>query len=430
MFTPLRSLLARLIASGDLTLVDARGQRHHFGDGNGPPVRARIIDRATERALALNPDLAGPEAYTDGRLVMEEGSLYDLVALVISNAARTPLPNWTGPVARLRRALRHIRQFNPVRRSQRNVRHHYDIDPRIFDLFLDREAQYSCGYFTPGSEGLDAAQCAKQRHIAAKLRLAPGHRVLDIGSGWGGLALFMARETGTDVTGITLSREQLARAESRARAEGLERLVRFKLEDFREVEGQFDRIVSVGMFEHVGVDHYRTFFTRLARLLADDGVALVHTIGRADEPAATNRFIQRYIFPGGALPAMSEIARAIEPSGLIVTDIEVLRLHYAETLRLWRQRFLARRDEAVAISGERFARMWEAYLAGSEAAFRYQSLVVFQVQLAKRVETLPITRDYMWRDERRLAATGRYEVEVTRTPHVREASSRRRRLRD
>ncbi len=420
-------MLARVIAIGDLTIVDARGRLHHFGDGSGGPVRARILDRATERALALNPDLSGPEAYVDGRLVMEEGSLYDLIALVMSNAARTPLPTWTGPIARFRRILRHVQQFNPVRRSGHNARHHYDIDPRIFDLFLDRDAQYSCAYFTPGLDGLDAAQRAKQLHIAAKLRLAPGHRVLDIGSGWGGLALFMARETGTAVTGITLSREQLARAEARARAEGLEQLVRFRLKDFREVEGQFDRIVSVGMFEHVGVDHYRTFFTCLARLLADDGVALVHTIGRADEPAATNRFIQRHIFPGGALPAMSEIVRAIEPSGLVVTDIEVLRLHYAETLRLWRERFLGRRDEAVAISGERFARMWEAYLAGSEAAFRYQNLVVFQVQLTKSVETLPITRDYMWREERRLAAAGRLGAEVARAPHVREAAARRRR---
>lgn len=398
MFTPLRIMLAHVVRSGDLVLLDARGRAHHFGDGSGPTVRARIADRATERAIAFHPDVAGPEAYMDGRLTIEQGCLYDLVALVMRNAAEHPLRGWQGPIARWRRSLRHIRQFNPISRARRNIGLHYDIDPRIFALFLDEDWQYSCAYFTPGA-GLDDAQRAKKRHITAKLNLKSGDRVLDIGSGWGGLALSIARETGASVKGITLSREQWKRSEERARRQGLGGQVRFALEDYRQVTGTFDRIVSVGMFEHVGVDFYRTFFADIARLLADDGVALVHTIGRAEPPAATNGFIRRHIFPGGALPALSEIAAAVEPSGLFITDVEVLRLHYAETLRAWRERFVAHRDEAVAISGERFVRMWEAYLAGSEAAFRWHRLVVYQIQLTKRVDTLPLTRDYMARNE-------------------------------
>ncbi len=270
-------------------------------------------------------------------------------------------------------------------------------------MFLDPDRQYSCAYFTDPADDLDAAQAAKKRHIAAKLRLEDARSILDIGSGWGGLGLYLARVSGAEVTGVTLSREQLKVARDRARRLGLSRAVRFEFEDYRELTGRFDRIVSVGMFEHVGINHYTSFFHKIAELLADDGVALIHAIGRSDGPAATNAFIAKYIFPGGYIPALSEVLPAIERSGLMVTDVEILRLHYAETLRRWRERFLANREKAVALRGERFARMWEFYLAGSEVGFRYQNLMVFQIQLAKSVATLPITRDYMLDTERAYA---------------------------
>jgi cyclopropane-fatty-acyl-phospholipid synthase len=318
------------------------------------------------------------------------------------NIGPGPLPRFAQGLDRVRLLTRRLSQFNPIWRAQRNVAHHYDIDAGIYDLFLDADRQYSCAYFTPGA-GLEEAQLAKKRHIAAKLALEDGHRVLDIGSGWGGLALYLAKVAGADVMGVTLSVEQWRIACERARTEGLSRRVRFELQDYRRVAGRFDRIVSVGMFEHVGVNHYGAYFAAIARLLDERGVAVVHSIGRADPPAATNAFIAKYIFPGGYLPALSEVLPAIERSGLIVADIEILRLHYAETLRAWRDRFLRRRDEAVRLKGEEFARMWEFYLAGCEAAFRYQNLMVFQTQLVKRIDALPIVRDYMQAAERRLA---------------------------
>jgi cyclopropane-fatty-acyl-phospholipid synthase len=282
------------------------------------------------------------------------------------------------------------------------VAHHYDIDPRIYELFLDQDLQYSCAYYTRGAD-LERAQLLKKRHIAAKLGIEPGQRVLDIGSGWGGLALYLATTCGADVLGVTLSEEQLKQARTRAAKLGLAKSVRFDLQDYRKVEGRFNRIVSVGMFEHVGVPHYAAFFSAIHRLLEDDGVALLHTIGRSDRPTATNPFIANYIFPGGYIPALSEVMSVIERSGLICLDVEVLRLHYAETLRAWRTRFLENRARAVEIAGEEFARMWEFYLAGSEASFRHQGLVVFQIQLAKRTNARPITRDYMLDAERSLA---------------------------
>ena len=292
-------------------------------------------------------------------------------------------------------------QFNPTERARRNVAHHYDIDGAIYDLFLDRDRQYSCAYFARDM-GLDAAQLAKKRHLAAKLALAPGQRILDIGSGWGGLGIYLAKAVGANVTGVTLSREQLKISNERAAREGLEQTVRFEHKDYRELDGQFDRIVSVGMFEHVGVNHYATYFRKIAQLLAKDGVALIHTIGRLGPPTATDPFIAKYIFPGGYIPALSEIVPAVARAGLIVADIEILRLHYAKTLRAWRERFLANWDKVAAIRDERFCRMWEFYLAGSEVAFRHQGLVVFQVQIVKRIGALPITRDYMMDGEQRL----------------------------
>ncbi|HXF54939.1 MAG TPA: cyclopropane-fatty-acyl-phospholipid synthase family protein, partial [Hyphomicrobiaceae bacterium] len=402
MYLPLRAILTRIVRAGHLVVVSGDGTTEEFGDRSGTLLRVRIADQASERAIAFDPSLALGEAYIDGRFVMEQGSIYDFIALVMQGLAERPLPYWTRSLDALRFGARRVLQFNPVFRARRNARHHYDIETSIYDLFLDADKQYSCAYFTPGAD-LDAAQLAKKRHIAAKLALAPGQRVLDIGSGWGGLGLYIARHAGADVTGVTLSAEQLAVARSRAEREMLGERARFELEDYRRVRGRFDRIVSVGMFEHVGVNHFKRYFRKVRDLLADDGVALIHSIGRTDGPGYTNPFIAKYIFPGGYYPALSEVLPAVEKAGLIVSDIEILRLHYAETLRAWRQRFMANRARAAEIKGEPFCRMWEFYLAGAEAAFRYQNLIVFQLQLIKRIDALPITRDYMQAAERRLA---------------------------
>ncbi len=405
MFGPLRIVLARIVRDGQLTVIDADGRTWEFGTGRGPAVSIRLADKATERALARDPKLALGEAYVDGRLEVIEGCLCDLVALLIRGVEAFALPAWVRSIDSLRKGLRRIWQYNPASRARRNVAHHYDIDGSIYDLFLDADRQYSCAYYAPPCEqsrDLDEAQRLKKQHIAAKLALAPGHRVLDIGCGWGGLGLYLAQIGDAHVTGVTLSSEQLAVARQRAAAAGLDRAVEFDLVDYRAVEGKFDRVVSIGMFEHVGINHYRAFFDKVRALLTDDGVALIHTIGRSDGPGFTNPFIAKYIFPGGYFPALSEVLPAIERAGLIVTDVEVLRLHYADTLKAWRERFAANRDRAVALRGEAFARMWEFYLAGSEAAFRHQGLVVFQIQLARRIDALPITRDYIATAEREL----------------------------
>jgi cyclopropane-fatty-acyl-phospholipid synthase len=402
MFLPLQKLLSRVVRSGDLTFVDCEGKSYCFGDHTGPSIQIRLADRRTERQLALDPEMAAGEAYMTGRLIVEKGALYDFIALMMRNLKSTPFPLWSQVVTGWRLLTRRLAQFNPIPRARRNVIRHYDIDPRIYDLFLDSDLQYSCAYFVDGA-GLEQAQIAKKRHIASKLRLSPGQKVLDIGSGWGGLALYLANHAGVNVTGITLSQNQIETSRARADQSELSQMVRFECKDYRQIEGEFDRIVSVGMFEHVGVTHYSRYFRTIVDHLAESGVALVHTIGRLDQPTATNPFIATYIFPGGYIPALSEIMRAVERSGLLLADIEVLRLHYAQTLKAWRERFEANRSEAVAVAGEQFCRMWEFYLAGSEAAFRYQGLVVFQLQLVKVIDALPTTRDYMLETERHLS---------------------------
>jgi cyclopropane-fatty-acyl-phospholipid synthase len=401
MFRLLDILLRRIVRNGSLTFVDAGGTAHRYGDGQGRQVTVEIADKRLERHLVLDPQLALGEGYMQGRLKMIEGRIYDLLALLLSNIQHQPEPRWTRGLVVARYLIRRLMQFNPSGRAQRNVAHHYDINGAIYDLFLDRDRQYSCAYFTEGAS-LEEAQLAKKRHLAAKLAITPGQSVLDIGSGWGGLGLYLAKIAHCDVTGVTLSSEQLKISQERALREGLARAARFEFKDYRKVEGQFDRIVSVGMFEHVGVNHYVTFFRKVRDLLADDGAAVIHTIGRSEPPTVTNPFIAKYIFPGGYIPALSEMVAAIERSGLMISDLEVLRLHYADTLRAWRERFLANWDHAAGILDEQFCRMWEFYLAGSETAFRYQNLVVFQVQLVKRIGALPTTRDYMLTDERRL----------------------------
>jgi cyclopropane-fatty-acyl-phospholipid synthase len=369
-----------------------------------------LRDARTVRRVALNPALTVGEAYMDGALVPLGCGLYDVLDVLTMNLAAAPGNN---PIVKIRDmvgvATRRFAQFNPAHRSRRNVAHHYDLNGRLYSLFLDRDRQYSCGYFPRGDETIDEAQIAKKRHIAAKLVLdRPGLSVLDIGCGWGGLALTLARDYGARVTGITLSTEQLAEAQARAKAEGLEDRVTFELMDYRSMNRPFDRIVSVGMFEHVGVGHYREFFEVVKRCLAPDGVALLHSIGRSDGPASTNPWIAKYIFPGGYCPSLSEVFPAIEKTGLIATDLEILRLHYAETLRHWRRRFMANRDAIATIYDERFCRMFEFYLAGCELAFRRQLHMIFQIQLTRDQTAAPLVRDYITDNERAMA--GRVKV--------------------
>ena len=395
----LDAILRRFITVGRLAVrwPDGRLTSYAGPEGSGPEATMTLRDRRTVRRLVLNPALMVGESYMDGGLIPDANGIYHTLDLLVANV----MANATGhPVARLRDAVRRLRrridQYNPAQRAQRNVAHHYDLSGRLYSLFLDRDRQYSCAYFPRGDETLEEAQIAKKRHIAAKLCLdRPGLSVLDIGSGWGGLALFLAREYGAHVTGITLSTEQLAESRARAAAEGLQDRVSFELLDYRAVDRRFDRIVSVGMFEHVGVVHYRAFFDGLARCLNQDGVALLHAIGRSDGPGFTNPWIAKYIFPGGYCPALSEVLPPLEKSGLIATDVEVLRLHYAETLRHWRRRFSANRDTIAALYDERFCRMFEFYLCGSEIAFRREGHMVFQIQLAHRQTAVPLTRDYV-----------------------------------
>lgn len=332
--------------------------------------------------------------------MVEQGTIADVLAIVLDQPDMTP--RWAKLQWWLRYLVRNIQQFNPRGRSKNNVARHYDLDGRLYSLFLDADKQYSCAYFeTPGMT-LDEAQLAKKRHVTAKLLIEQGQRVLDIGSGWGGLGLYIAEVAGGNVTGVTLSTEQLQVSNTRAAEKNLTQSAKFLLQDYRDIPGPFDRIVSVGMFEHVGVDHYDTFFKRCAELLDANGVMLLHSIGRSEGPGITNPWIAKHIFPGGYIPALSEVLPAIERAGLLVCDIEILRLHYAETLKAWRERFMARREEAIKLYDERFARMWEFYLASSEMSFRKQNLMNFQIQITKRQGIVPMTRDYIARGEARL----------------------------
>jgi cyclopropane-fatty-acyl-phospholipid synthase len=410
----LRLFLSQFIRRGSMTFTTSNGTTFTCGDGTGEPVAVRFLTAEAERHLLLDPELAIGEIYTDGDLVIEKGSIADLLEVVLGQPDM--VPRWSKVRWWLRYLIRHWQQFNPPGRSKRNVARHYDLDGRLYRLFLDADMQYSCAYFETPDSTLDDAQLAKKRHVAAKLLIKQDHRVLDIGSGWGGLGLYLAGMAGANVTGVTLSEEQLGVSNARAGELNLTDRAQFRLQDYRETPGPFDRIVSVGMFEHVGVDYYDTYFNRCAELLADDGVMLLHSIGRSERPGITNPWIAKYIFPGGYIPALSEVLPAIERAGLLVNDIEILRLHYAETLKAWRERFLARREEAAKLYDERFVRMWEFYLASSEMSFRKQSVMVFQIQLSKQQGVVPITRDYIAREEQRLR-----EVEAVKRPVLRLA---------
>jgi cyclopropane-fatty-acyl-phospholipid synthase len=393
--------LRRFIRHGSFTVTTAAGKRYTFGDGDGPAIAVRFVTAKAQRSVLLNPELRLGEAYMDGTFVVEQGSIADVLALLLRQE-RIAAPTWALPWRLVRHLFRRLQQFNPRSRSLRNVAHHYDLDGRLYTLFLDADQQYSCAYFDTPDSSLDDAQLAKKRHLAAKLLVAAGANVLDIGCGWGGLALYLAGVAGAHATGITLSREQHARASQRAQEHGRADNAIFCLEDYRDVSGRFDRIVSVGMFEHVGVGFYDTFFRKCAELLDGDGVFLLHTIGRSGPPSVTNPWIAKYIFPGGYIPALSEILPPVQRAGLIVTDVEVLQLHYAFTLKAWRERFLAHREEVERLYDARFVRMWEFYLASSEMAFRESDMVVFQVQMAKRKGVVPQTRDYVAQEEARL----------------------------
>lgn len=399
-------LAGRLIRSGTLIVTDSRGATHRFGDGSGKPVHIRFNNHQAELAVALDPTLKFGECYMQGDIDFVEGDVLGFLDIIFSNAGANGAANssiLSRALVKLRGAFSRFTQMNTMPRARRNVQHHYDLSTELYDLFLDRDRQYSCAYFRDPGMDLEAAQLAKKEHLAAKLYLKqPDLSILDIGSGWGGLGLHLAENFDADVTGVTLSDEQHRFSNERIPARMANR-TRFLLKDFRDIEDEFDRIISVGMFEHVGKPNYGTFFRKAARLLKRDGVMVLHAIGQADSPTPTNPFIARYIFPGGYIPSLSEVLPSIERSGLMVTDVEILRLHYAETLKAWRERFLARREEAKALYDEAFCRMWEFYLAASEAAFRWQKLMVFQIQLVHEQTAVPLTRDYITDDERAAA---------------------------
>jgi cyclopropane-fatty-acyl-phospholipid synthase len=393
----LRTFLDRAIRTGSLAVIDPSGKVHRFGDGGSAVVTVRFATPTVERAVVLNPQMKLGEAFMDGGFTVEDGSLYDFLALVLSND-QDPRPSRLADlIARFRRLTRHMHVANTKTRARDNAEHHYDLDRRLYSLFLDADLQYSCAYFETPEMGLGEAQMRKKQHIAAKLLLEPGMSVLDIGSGYGGLAIYLAETFGVTVTGVTLSTEQHAVAEQRVAERGLQEKVRFLLQDYRDVTGRFDRIVSVGMFEHVGQKAYPRFLEHCHDLLGPDGLLLLHTVGRLYGPARTNTWVAKYIFPGGTSPALSEVAPVIERSGFVLADLEVLRLHYADTLRAWRERFLANRDKARALYDERFCRMWEFYLASFEASFRFADLVVFQFQLTRGLGVAPRTRGYLYR---------------------------------
>jgi len=394
----LDSYLRNLIRAGALTLTLPDGSVRRFGPGGAgaPDIAVTVTDVPTLRALATRPHLALGEAYMDRRLTIAGDDLHGLLELVLNNIHAGN--DWA--LNRLQSALRDVTrgvaQRNHAARSRRNVAHHYDLSGALYDLFLDEDRQYSCAYFRTPDDTLEQAQRQKKAHVARKLLLEPGMKVLDIGCGWGGMALTLARDHGAEVLGVTLSEEQLSHARARVEAAGLSDKVRIEMTDYRAVTGQFDRIVSVGMFEHVGAPNFGRYFAKVQDLLKPDGVALIHTIGRFTPPGSTNPWITKYIFPGGYIPALSEMMAAVEKTGLVSTDVEVWRMHYAHTLRHWHDRFMERRDEAARLYDERFVRMWKFYLAASEQTFRWAGQCVFQLQLARDLNAVPLTRDYLY----------------------------------
>jgi cyclopropane-fatty-acyl-phospholipid synthase len=401
---PFVAFLRLLIRSGTLIVIDADGERHRFGEpDSAEKVTMRFHDRRPYWQLVTSPTMALGEGFMNGTMTPEDGTtLYALLTLLMRNKSQQSAVGWLGMIDDMARAIHRTLLFNPIGRARRNVAHHYDLGNDLFNLFLDTDRQYSCAYFRSPNDTLEQAQANKKELIARKLVLKPGMRVLDIGSGWGGLGLYLAQAYGADVTGLTLSQEQLAASNARAKAAGIDHRCRFVMRDYRQETGVYDRVVSVGMFEHVGLQHYGAYFKGLARMLNDDGVALIHSIGAVDRPAPSPEWIDRYIFPGTYVPTPAQMLSASQKVRLRATDMEIWRLHYAETLRHWRMRFMANRERAKALYDERFCRMWEFYFTCCEVAFRIGDLMVIQLQLAKRQDAVPLTRDYLMVDTARV----------------------------
>ena len=397
-------MLRRLLQNGSLQVTLPDGQHFRYGDGTGTPVHVQLHDTATVRHLVLNPELALGEAYMNGTLTIEEDDLQGFLGLIVANRDDTAHVWWQRLLPGLRIALRRFSQNNVALRARRNIAHHYDLSDALYDLFLDFDRQYSCAYFRDPGDSLEQAQVNKKHYIARKLMIEPGMRVLDIGCGWGGMARTLARDYGAQVLGITLSEQQHAYAKTTARREGLADRVEYRLCDYRDVTGTFDRIVSIGMFEHVGLPYYETYFKTIHDRLSPDGIALVHTIGWTAAPDATNPWIAKYIFPGGYIPTLSEVMRTVETSRLWAADVETWRLHYAYTLRHWFDRFKANEDKVRALYDDRFVRMWRFYLAACEQTFRHSRQAVFQVQLSRRIDAVPLTRDYLYPQQEKAGA--------------------------
>ena len=413
MTSGIEDFCGKIVRKGALKLVRASGATFTYGDGSETEIVLRFIDQQAEVAVATDPALALGEMYMQGRMVLDDGNIFDLLSLFARNGIRKAATPRMIAQGIWRILVSQAESRLPVNRNKQNVAHHYDLNAKLFDLFLDSDWQYSCAYFEPRDINLDEAQLAKKRHIAAKLLLEGGNRVLEIGSGWGGMAMYLAESSGVDVTGITLSEEQLKVSRDRTARRGLADKVRFELQDYRNLTGQYDRIVSVGMFEHVGVSNYRFFFDKIAKILDKQGVMLLHTIARTRPNYATNPFIEKYIFPGGYIPSIAEVLPTVERAGLLIKDIEILPMHYAWTLRAWRERFVARRAEAIALYDENFFRMWEFYLAASEVAFRHDRLFILQLQIARHQDRVPFDRNYIAEAEERLRAfeAGRRDME-------------------
>jgi cyclopropane-fatty-acyl-phospholipid synthase len=403
MASSLHILLSKIVKTGTLTVRTVKGEQQ-YGGGGGRAVTIRFTDEAAETELVNDPQLKLGELFMDGRLRIDEGDIYEFLALIKDNTLSEGLTFgmiWRG-LARI--ALSQFRNRVPINHNRRNVAHHYDLDERLFSLFLDEDWQYSCAYFNPPDISLDEAQIAKKRHIVAKLLAEPGQKALEIGSGWGGMAMYLSESSGVDVTGITLSTEQLKISRERAAKRGLAHSVRFELQDYYYLpaDKSYDRIVSVGMFEHVGRQNYRKFFNKVNDVLAEDGVMVLHSIGQPYPALINSPWIEKYIFPGGYIPSIAEVMPAIEKAGLLVSDIEILPMHYAHTLRRWRERFLANREKAAALYDERFVRMWEFYLAGSEMAFTHENFFIFQMQIVKKRTAVPDNRNYIYEREAEL----------------------------
>ncbi len=397
MNTSLKNFCESLFKEDGFILVDANSKEYKIGKPKKDiPIKLKILDKSLHYKLLLLPDLYLGEAYTNGSAVIENGSITDFLEIAMKNIGRGETNIYAKTIKKVFGTYRYLTNFNFINRSKSNVAHHYDISEKLYDLFLDENRQYSCAYFKNDNDSLETAQKNKMNHIIKKLNLKNNQKVLDIGSGWGTLAIEIAKQSQCEVTGITLSENQLKYSQNKVKELNLENQVNFKLMDYRELSEKFDRVVSVGMFEHVGRKFYGKYFEKVSNLLADDGLALIHTIGSVMTPRDPHPWITKYIFPGGYTPSLSEVAKPIERSGLIISDMEVLRMHYSHTLRHWKERFLGKKDEVLTMFDEKFYRMWEFYLAGCEMAFKWGDQVVFQFQLTKDLTTAPNTRDYIY----------------------------------